>query len=136
MFSQPRAIPPTLLLVSLLGSAFGADDGDAALDPRKPLVYWNEHGALAPVTTAAEWNSRRRDLFTRMQQVMGPLARNDKRTPLDMKTVRESDGGSYVIRDITFASEPGSVTPALLLIPKNALASTERQTRAVLCLHP
>jgi dienelactone hydrolase len=134
MCSGRRTLLVTLLC-SLLASAFGADNS-TSLDPRRPLVYRNEQGALVPVTTVHEWNLRREDLLRRMQQVMGALTKNEKRCPLDMQTLRESDGGSYVVREITFASEPGSATPALLFIPKNALSATERRTRAALCLHP
>ena len=134
MSSERRTIL-VAVLCALLASAFGADNA-TSLDPRRPLIFRNAQGALVPVTTVREWNLRRDDLLVRMQQVMGPITANAKRAPLDMKTVRETDGGSYVVREITFASEPGSVTPALLFIPKKALASTERQTRAALCLHP
>src|SRR6266545_4175296 len=56
-----------------------------------------------------------------MREVMGPLPREEKRCPLDVKTEEEADCGDYVRRYLTYASEPGSRVPAYLLIPNSAL---------------
>jgi dienelactone hydrolase len=136
MFCATRLL--LLLPVFIAGAlrAFADDDGAPKIDPREPLFYRNDQGTLDRVTNVAQWKSRRADLLTRMQQVMGPLPGTDKRCALDVQIAHESDAGDYVVREVTFASEPGSITPALLFIPKSALASKERRTPAALCLHP
>ena len=71
-----------------------------------------------------------------------PGATSLKRVPLDVRVEEEIDRGAYVLRRITYQSEPGSRTPAFLCIPKAALAdntatsATARPFPAVLCLHP
>jgi len=68
-----------------------------------------------------------------MRRVMGPLPGNEKRCALDVKVEEESDRGTYVLRKITYTSEPDGRVPAYLLIPKAALAG--RKAPAVLGLH-
>ena len=66
---------------------------------------------------------------------MGPLPGRKKRCALDLRVEQETDGGSYVRRLITYASEPGSRVPAYLLIPKAAL-DPKKKLPAILALHP
>ncbi|MFN0053878.1 MAG: alpha/beta hydrolase family protein, partial [Planctomycetales bacterium] len=70
-----------------------------------------------------------------MQQVMGPLPGEEKRTELAVEIEEEVDLGSYVRRKLTYASEPGGRVPAYLLIPQRVLAGGQTAA-AVLCLHP
>lgn len=110
----------------------------AAADPRLPrdnlLVYRGEDGKPKPVTTVEEWGKRRAEIVRGMEAVMGRLPGPEKQCPLDMRVDEEVDGGSYVRRLVTYASEPGSRTPAYLLIPKDVLKGL-RKAPAVLCLH-
>ena len=105
------------------------------LDRLDLLAYRDESGAVRRATSSAQWMRRRAEILDAMQQVMGPLPGPEKRIPLDIHVTREDDAGTYVRRAITYASEPGSRTPAWLLIPKRVLAGSAT-TRAVLCLHP
>ena len=82
------------------------------------------------------WPEHRRGILAQMQSVMGPFPAAEKRVPLDLQTVEETDQGSYLRRLITYQSEPGSRVPAYLLIPKSALAQPSKMARAILCLHP
>ena len=66
---------------------------------------------------------------------MGSLPGKEKRCPLDVKVQAESDYGSFVLRSITYASEPGCRTPAFLLVPKASIESP-RRSLGVLALHP
>src|SRR5262249_39729272 len=50
------------------------------------------------------------------------------------KVEEEVDGGTYVRRLLTYASEPGGRVPAYLLIPKDVLDG-KKKAPAVLCLH-
>lgn len=99
------------------------------------LVYRAGGNRWAPVKTTVQWEQRRREIVLGMQKIMGPLPGPDRRCPLDVKILMETDHGSYVARSLSYASEPGSRVPADLLIPKSALVS-RRQWPAVLALHP
>lgn len=98
------------------------------------LVYRDADGQLKQGTTQQDWLKRRKVILEGMQSVMGKLPGNEKRCPLEMKVEEEFDGGEYVRRLITYASEPGGRVPAYLLIPKTALNKQSRSP-AVLCLH-
>jgi dienelactone hydrolase len=96
------------------------------------------------VRTTSEWPQRRAEIVRGMETVMGayPEATSVKRVPIDVRVEEEIDRGTYVLRRITYQSEPGSRTPAFLCIPKAALAgntatsASARPFPAVLCLHP
>lgn len=107
----------------------------ARLDRLDLLAYRDESGAVRRATSSSEWMRRRAEILEGMQMVMGALPGSEKRIPLDVRVVREDDAGTYVRRAITYASEPGSRTPAWLLVPKRALTGSA-PARAVLCLHP
>ncbi|MBI5769557.1 MAG: alpha/beta hydrolase [Verrucomicrobia bacterium] len=81
----------------------------------------------------ADGPKRRAQILAAVQDVMGPLPGAEKRCALDVQVSEEVDCGSHVRRLITYASEPGSRTPAYLLIPKSALAG--KPAPAALCLH-
>ncbi len=129
-------MPRTLLpLAALIASAALA----AVPSPRLPrdnlLLYRGPDDKPVPVRTAADWNKRRAEILRGMESVMGKLPGHKKRCPLDVKTESEVDGGSYVRRYITYASEPGCRVPAYLLIPRDVLKG-KRKVPAILCLHP
>ena len=107
----------------------------ARLDRENLLQYRAAGDRVTPVRTAADWQRRRAEIVAGMQTIMGPLPSAEKRVPLDVKVVSETDCGSYVRREITFAAEPGSRVPAFLLLPKDVLHG--KVTRpGVLCLMP
>ncbi|HVJ68067.1 MAG TPA: acetylxylan esterase, partial [Caulifigura sp.] len=60
----------------------------------------------------------------------------EKKCPLDLKVIEETDRGSYVLRLIEYSSEPGGRVPAYLAVPKSLLGQTGKKAPAVLCLHP
>lgn len=99
------------------------------------MLWRDTNGVIRPVRNLADWRRRREEVVRGMERVTGPLPGAAKRCPLDTQVLEEFDGGSYVRRRITYASEPDSRTPAYLLIPKAALEGT-RRFPAVLCLHP
>jgi dienelactone hydrolase len=103
--------------------------------PRDQLLLYRDGGGnVQPVKTVEDWNKRRAEILEGMQTVMGRLPGAEKRCPLDVKIEEEVDGGTFVRRLITYASEPGSRVPAYLLIPK-AVLKGERKVPAMLCLH-
>ncbi len=121
----------------LMGGGFVTADGPGTpqrLPRDNLLVYRGPDGKPAPVKTVADWARRRAEVVRGMQSVMGKLPGNDKRCPLDVKVEEEVDGGTYVRRLITYASEPGGRVPAYLLIPR-AVLDGKKKAPAVLCLH-
>ena len=93
-----------------------------------------QDGRLNPPATLAEWQQRRTAALEATQQVMGPLPHPLERCPAAVEVDEEVDCGAYRRFRITYESDPGSRTPAYLLIPQQATALTPRP--AVLCLHP
>ena len=103
--------------------------------PRDNLMVFRDNaGGVRDVRNLEDWKSRRQSIVQAMESVMGRLPGNVKRCPLDLKIEEEFDGGSFVRRLITYASEPGSRVPAYLLIPKAALDGKVKAP-ATLCLH-
>jgi dienelactone hydrolase len=109
--------------------------GPERLDRKNLLLYRDEHGSIRTVKKAGDWMKRRKEITAAMQEVMGPLPTGEKRLPLEVRIEEEVELESYVRRHITYAAEPGSRTPAYLLIPK-AVLKGQSKARAVLCLHP
>jgi hypothetical protein len=116
-------------------TAAATSEATARLDRDQLLVYRDRHGASQPVKTVRDWMNRRAEIIRGMESVMGPLPGREKRCALEMKIEAESDCGAYLRRTITYSSEPGSRTPAWLLIPKEALKGG-RKFPGVLCPHP
>jgi hypothetical protein len=75
-------------------------------------------GKLVPVASKADWGVRRDHVLGGMQQAMGPIPGPERRVPLDVRVLEETDQGDFLRRKIDFASEPGDRVPAWLLIPK------------------
>ena len=132
--SEAISLPAIVGLAALVLQAAAADQAVPAARPGL-LFFRNDKGETRPVTTVADWQQRRRAILAAMQQVMGPLP-DGKRCPLDPQTAGETDCGTYIRRELTYASEPGSRTSAFLLIPKKQLATGAEPAPAVLCLHP
>lgn len=127
----------TLVLPVFAGlKLHSAEPGNTStrLDRNNLLLFRDPSGVVKPVKSAADWQRRRAEILRGMQEVMGPLPGAEKRCPLDVHVDEEVDCGSHVRRLITYASEPGSRTPAYLLIPKIALEQN-RKAPAALCLH-
>ncbi len=146
----PRRPFPLLALAALSISSLSSAAEPARL-PRENLLVRRDPasatGATLPVRKPADWQQRRAEIVRGMETVMGafPGATSPKRVPLDVRIEEELDRDTYVIRRITYQSEPGSRTPAYLCIPKAALAAAgaapsdptrARTFPAVLCLHP
>jgi hypothetical protein len=130
------------LLLTLLFSGFcipndlaQAAKNLARLERTNLLTYRGSSGEIIKVQSQMDWDKRRKQILEGMQEVMGPLPGENKRSPLAVHTEEEVDCGSYVRRLLTYASEPGSRVPAYLLIPKSVLSSG-RKAPAILCLHP
>lgn len=112
-----------------------ASDPPTRLPSNDLMVYRGADGKPAPVKTVDDWKKRRTEIIAGMAAIMGKLPGAEKRCDFDVKVEEEVDGGSFVRRRITYASEPNSRTPAYLLIPKTCLGATPKPAPAVLCLH-
>jgi hypothetical protein len=99
------------------------------------LLYHHQTGKVIVGETKSDWLKRRAEILEGMQRAMGPLPGKLKRCPLSPQTLEEIDCGSFIRRSITYAAEPGSRVPALLLIPKAAIHS-KHKFPALLALHP
>ena len=117
------------------GAALNESAPTVVLPHADLMVYRTSRGELAPVIGKGDWQKRRAQILLNMQSVMGSLPGKSRRCALDLKVEAESDQGSFVRQSITYASEPGSRVPALLLIPKGA-SSSKKKLPAVLALHP
>lgn len=115
-----------------------ANPGRRSLPSDQLMIFRDSGGGTQPVRTPADWRYRRADIVQHMEAIMGPFpSRNVSRTTaLDVQTEQEIDRGSYVLRRITYTSDPGCRTPAWLCLPQAALTATDRSFPAVLCLHP
>jgi hypothetical protein len=125
----------TYLAAGKLVFAPPATASPSRLEGTNLLQYHTRDGGIASVTTQRQWEKRRAEIVRGFTAVAGPLLDKSKRAPLQVTVHEETDGGSYVCRDISYASEPGSRVPAFLLIPKAALHSGKKLP-AVLALHP
>jgi hypothetical protein len=120
----------TIIFVGLMASLLARG---AELERMNLMAYVDEEGRVRPVRTVGDWEKRRAAVLNAMQTVMGSLPGNEKRCALDAKVGEELDRGGYVLRKITYSSEPDGRVPAYLLTPKAALAG--KRSPAVLALH-
>ncbi len=96
-------------------------------------------GVIATMTLslwAVEPPRLREKVLAAMDEVMGPVPPASRRCDLDVRVKEDVDCGTYLRRDLTYQSEPGSRVPAFLLVPKTALVPGNARTfPAVLALH-
>jgi dienelactone hydrolase len=125
------------LCLCALSRAGLAEDfpADARLPRTNLLVYHRVSGEVAKVQNKSDWQKRCAEILEGIQKITGPLPDRSKRCPLNFHVTAENDCGSYILRLLTYSSEPDSRTPAYLLIPKPALHS-KRKFPAILALHP
>jgi dienelactone hydrolase len=100
-------------------------------DKTNLLVYLDADGKEHPVTTAADWEKRRKHILANMQLVMGPLPDAARKVPLDMHIIEEVKTPQFIRKKLTFAVEKDDRVPAYLLIP----LEPKGKLPAVLCLH-
>lgn len=110
------------------------DSAPPRLDRTNLLIYRDNHDQVRSVKSKADWQKRRAEILSGMQEIMGPLPFSPKRKPPEVWIEAETECGSYVRRFITYEAEPGSRVPAYLLIPKKALLE-KKKLPAVLALH-
>ena len=129
-----------LFLVSLLvpwptAAAPQTPADPASLWHTNLMVFHKPDGTVAPVRRKADWQRRRAEILRGAIDVMGPLPGPERWCPFDMRTETKTNCGSYARLLISYASEPGSRTPAYLLIPNSAI-DAKKKLPAILALHP
>ncbi|PQO40227.1 alpha/beta hydrolase family protein [Blastopirellula marina] len=100
------------------------------------LAFHDDDGVIRSAKTIADWQRRKQQTLSDVAALLGELPGDDKRCPLNVEVVEETDMGSYVRRQIIYQSEPSCRVPAYLLIPKQALEPSAGKFPAALALHP
>ena len=59
-----------------------------ALADNDLLTYRDSEGHEHPVTSAADWDKRRKAILTHIQEVMGPLPDASQKVPLDLQVTK------------------------------------------------
>ncbi len=96
------------------------------------LLYRDRHGQAQRAETLRQWRRRRTDILEGFRAVTGTVPTQVRKRPR-WDILSETDCGEYVRRDIVYEPEPGSRTPAFLLLPRAALDG--RRCPVALCLH-
>ncbi len=143
MRATPVHLPAVAATVLLLGFFVACRTSSVPETPavRMPLshtnvlAFHNRTGAVVPVKSKADWQSRRAEIVRGMTDVMGPLPGREKWCPFDLRTRQQTNCGSYTRLLVTYASEPGSRVPAYLLVPNEALGG-RKKLPGILALHP
>jgi len=82
---------------------------------------WLAHAELAPPFKAPAskkaWESRRRQIRTRVEQLLGKLPARPKLP--DVKILSRDDRGDYLLEKFEFDNGAGSTVPGYFLLPKN-----------------
>lgn len=129
-----------VVLLTSYGTCAAAEPGDELpvrqLPRENQLAFPDDDGRILPVKTVADWERRKRRTLSVITLLLGRLPGDEKRSPLEVEVIDETDMGSYVRRQITYQSEPGCRVPAYLLIPKGALEPAAKNFPAALALHP
>lgn len=90
-----------------------------------------ENGRQQRITTAEQWEPRRRSIVAAVEQVTGPVPGPAFRVPLDLKVIGEEDCGKYVRKTIAYNVDPSDRVESFLLIPKGI----KHPVPAILALH-
>jgi dienelactone hydrolase len=120
-----------LLMASTPAIALTADKPPVYPEHQDLSYYLDAAGNKHKVATPDDWRVRRAHILAHMQTVMGPLPGDEKRVPLDLKTLEEKvlEGG-LVRKKISYATEPGDRVDAYLFLPAG-----DGKKPAILCLH-
>jgi hypothetical protein len=88
------------------------------------LVTGNEK-----ITTPQAWQTRREEIKNRLQAFLGDLPKS--KPPLAAKITEETSHDGYILRQLTFQTEPNELVPSYLLIPRKLRGKTP----VIICPH-
>lgn len=94
------------------------------------LSYKNKKGAFKPVTNEGEWNSKREDILSRMETVMGKLPARRKKN-INLVYTDTARFENYFRYSIQFEPAPSEIVYAYLYHPRNQA----NKNPAMLALH-
>ncbi|MFL5243375.1 MAG: alpha/beta hydrolase family protein [Gemmataceae bacterium] len=122
----------TFIILLFCAATANAQAGKPPFYPDKAnLLVLKEAAKERPIKTAADWQKRRAHILANMQQAMGPLPDEARKTPLELEESEKTELVNCVRKRIAFAAEKGDRVPAYLFIPKNL----KNKVPAMLCLH-
>jgi dienelactone hydrolase len=108
-----------------------------SLNRKRLLEFRAADGNVLPVKTLENWQHRRVQILTAMQEAMGPLPDRSKVAPLDIKETKQEPGEGYTRKTISFAAHlkdaPVDRVPAHLYLPEGFDEAKPRA--AMLVLH-
>jgi dienelactone hydrolase len=81
------------------------------------------------ITTLQQWQAKREEIKMRLKVFLGDAPQS--KPPLNAKILEETSRENYVLRKLTYQTEPGEYVPSFLLIPKKL----KRPAPVVLCPH-
>ena len=83
----------------------------------------------AEIASAAQWQAKAQEIRTRLDVFLGTAP--GSKPALEAKVIDETRRDGYVLRKLSFQSEPGEFVPAYLLVPPDIRG----RAPAVLCPH-
>ena len=92
---------------------------------------WRGHSFIN-ASFKSYWASRRGEMISRMELVMGPYPKAKRKPPLSVRTLESFDLPTITRTKISYLSEGEDQVPAYLLIPKNL----KRRVPGIICPHP
>lgn len=104
--------------------------------------YLKSDGTQARIRNADDWQRRRAQIITGIEEAMGPLPRPEKTVPLDVQIVEEHQEDGYIRRKVAYhTDDPHKRVRAWLLLPSpdrpragSVSARSNPRRPAVLCL--
>jgi dienelactone hydrolase len=129
----------------MIGASIETDPGQepAPSSPREAPAYINhtrlmfhldDQARETPVKSAGDWQVRRGHILSHFLEVAGAMPGKERRVPLAVTVMETHQEPKYLRKKIQFASEPGDIVPAWLLVPK-AADGNKKRLPAMLCLH-
>jgi dipeptidyl aminopeptidase/acylaminoacyl peptidase len=98
-----------------------AENSAVAQSNQSNAQRWLEHAEIAPPltipATKPAWQKQRRQVRTRLWQLLGKLPPRPKVSQL--QTLSREDRGDYVVEKFQFDNGAGATVPGYLLLPKN-----------------
>jgi dipeptidyl aminopeptidase/acylaminoacyl peptidase len=108
----------------------------AHTDHQDLSIYAQPDGTRTPIRTPADWQHRRAQILTGMQEAMGPFPHPKSAVPLGVQTIEEHKEDGYIRRKIAYhTDDPKQVVHAWLLLPVAGPSEAGPKRPAVLCLH-
>jgi dienelactone hydrolase len=130
-----RLLPAILIVLAETTLPVDAPPSDSTLGytEHQDLSYLlHDDGTRASISTADDWQQRRRHILLGMEAVMGPLPRPAQPVPLDALVIEEQLVDTVVRRKVSYHTDrPDKRVRAWLLLP----AAADEKRPAVLCLH-